>query len=291
MISVISCHAIFNEFAFTLCKRYNFEMVKDFNPKKGDIYLLLGAHEKAVELYTVQKQANNEFGYIIYNSEQACSDFWKNKYYVMLCKDNVVFNYSTELARDLEKKFKISTHSFFNWDYPTWEGVGEHEQYDIVFIGAKSEQREKVHQELISCCPDKKILFSYDNSYLNPTKLTELLKNTKIVLNIPYYKDNILATHRINKALSCDCTVLSYYSEDDDMNELYKDYIYFSNNIPKLVRKFYDETLEVKEPKKNWVALTIDMGQKLMPHNLQIIEHVKNKLDERLNKDKSTDDT
>ena len=290
MIGVISCHSIFNEMAFSLSQRFKFELIKDFSPKEGDIYILLGAHDKAVELYMAQKQSNNAFGYIIYNSEQAGSDCWKNKYYVMLCKDNVVFNYSLQLAKDLEKKFKISTHSFFNWDFLTWEkSQEEHEKYDIVFVGAKNEEREEIHQKLLKEFPDKKILFSYDNSYLSPDKLTNLLHNTKILLNIPYYKNNILESHRINKGISCGCCVLTTYSNDDDMNDFYKDYAYFGNNIVKLVKRFYDEELEVREPKKAWVALTMDMGQKFLPHNLQIIKHVEEKLATKLEKSKTGD--
>lgn len=288
MIGVISCHTIFNEMAFSISQRFNFELVKDFNPKAGDIYIVLGAHEKAVELYMMQKQMNNSIGYIIYNSEQAGSDFWKNKYYVMLCKENVVFNYSIQLSKELEKKFKISTHSFFNWDFLTFQDVEPHDKYDIVFVGAKSEHREEIHQKLLQDHPNKKILFSYDGAYLAPDKLTSLLHNSKIVLNIPYYKDNILATHRLNKAISCGCCVLSTYSSDDDMNDYYKDFIYFGNNIQKLVKRFYEEELEVKEPKKAWVALTVEMGQKFLPHNIQIIKHVESKLADKLNKEIST---
>lgn len=286
MIGVVSCHSIFNEMAFSIAQRFKFELIKDFNPKEGDIYIILGGHERAVELYMMQKQINNKIGYIIYNSEQVCSDFWKNKYYIMLCKENVVFNYSLQLTKDLEKKFKISTHSFFNWDFLTFKDVEPHEKYDIVFVGAKSEEREEIHQKLLQDFPDKKILFSYDGAYLSPDKLTSLLQNSKIVLNIPFYKDNILATHRINKAISCGCIVMSPYSSDDDMNEFYKDYIYFGNNIPKLIKKFYEEDLEIKELKKAWVALTLEMGQKLLPHNLQIIKHVEEKLALKLEKDK-----
>ena len=89
--------------AICMTQRFGFELVKDFTPKDGDIYIVLGAHEKAVELHAVQKQMNNKIGYIIYNSEQVSSDFWKNKYYTMLCKDNVVFNYSNDLAKELEQ--------------------------------------------------------------------------------------------------------------------------------------------------------------------------------------------
>lgn len=280
MIGIISCHAIFNEYAFSLSQRFQFELVKDFNPKDGDIYILLGAHEKAVELYSAQKQMNNKIGYIIYNSEQASSDYWKNKYYTMLCKDNVVFNYSNDLAKELEKKFKISTYSFFTWDFLTWADIDPHERYDIVFVGVKSDAREELHQTLLKEFPDKKILFHYDGEYVAPNKLTALLHNTDVLINYSYYKDNILATHRINKGISCNCKVVSTFSSDNDMNEYYDDYIYFSNNIPKFLKKAYEEGFT---PKKNWEQFTQEMGRKFLPHNIQIIKHVEQKLADKLN--------
>lgn len=283
MIGVLSCHAIFNEMAFSISQRFGFELIKDFNPKEGDIYLVLGAHEKAVELYSSQKQHNNVFGYIIYNSEQCGSDYWKNKYYTMLCKENVVFNYSNDLAKELEKKFKIPTYSFFTWDFLTWADVEPHEHYDIVFVGSKSDEREELHQKLVSEFPDKKIMFHYENQYVSPNTLTSLLRNTDVLINFPYYKDNVLATHRINKGISCGCKVISTFSSDNDMNEYYDNYIYFSNNIPKFLKKAYAEGFV---PKKNWEQFTKEMGQKFLPHNIQLIKHVEQKLADKLEKEK-----
>lgn len=281
-IKIISTHSIFTEMAFSISKRFNFQMETDFNPQRGDLYIVLGAHDKAVELYTRQKQSNNDFGYIIYNSEQACSDFWKNKYYVMLCRDNVVFNYSNDLAKELEKKFKITTHSFFNWDFLTWEKKESETKYDIVFVGAKNERREELRDELVSTFPDKKILFSFDGAYNSPEKLSELLQNTDVLINFPYYKDNILATHRLNKGISCGCKVVSLFSSDNDMNDYYGNYVYFTNNITKFLKKAYEKGFE---PKKNWEQLTQEVGKKFLPHNYQIITHIHKKLEDRLNKE------
>lgn len=284
MIGVLSCNAIFNETAFCMNQRFGFELIKDINPKEGDIYIVLGAHEKAVELYTIQKQMNNKIGYIIYNSEQIGCDYWKNKYYTMLCKENVVFNYSNYLAKELEKKFKIPTYSFFTWDYLTWADVEKHEHYDIVFIGSKNDDREELHQTLLKEFPDKKIMFHYEGQYVAPDKLTSLLHNTDVLINYPYYKDNILATHRINKGISCGCKVVSLFSSDNDMNEYYSDYIYFSNNIPKFLKKAYENGFD---PKKNWETFTKEVGQKFLPHNLKMIKHVEQKLADKLNNEVS----
>ena len=285
MIGVISCNAIFNEMAISLCNRFKFELVKDFDPKDGDIYVILGAHEKCIELYSAQKKMNNKIGYIIYNSEQVGSDCWRNKYFTMLCKDNVVFNYSNQLAKDLEKKFKITTYSFFSWDFITFTEVEPHEKYDIVFLGVKNEAREELHQKLLKEFPDKKIMFNYEGTYLAPDKLTSLLQNTDVLINVPYYENNILETHRLNKGISCGCKVVSTFSHDDDLNEYYQDYIYLTNNIPKFLKKAYAEGFETK---KNWEQMTQEVGRKFLSHNLQLIKHIETKLADKIEKDKAT---
>jgi hypothetical protein len=69
------------------------------------------------------------------------------------------------------------------------------------------------------------------------------------------------------------------------MNEFYENYIYFTNNIPKFLKKAYETGFE---PKKNWEELTQTVGKKFLPHNLQIIQHVHQKLldrNEKLNKE------
>jgi hypothetical protein len=122
---------------------------------------------------------------------------------------------------------------------------------------------------MISLCP------KFDPPYLNFR--TFLLKNTDILLNIPFYKYNVLESHRINKALSCGCKVVSMYSTDDDANEFYKDYIHFTNNIPK-----YLESESIKEPKKNWEEFNHIVGSTLHKSNISVIAHVFDKLKAKL---------
>ena len=132
----------------------------------------------------------------------------------------------------------------------------------------------------------KKILFHYEGKYIAPDKLTSLLKNTDILINYPYYKNNILESHRINKGISCGCKVISTYSADNDMNEYYENYIYFSNNIPKFLKKAYAEGFT---PKKTWEEFTKEVGQRFLPHNLKMIKHVEQKLKDKLEKDTNSE--
>jgi len=274
-VKIISAHPIFTENALVISQKYGIPIEKDFEPKKGDLYLVFGAHEIAPVLFMTQKEMNNEFGYIIYNTEQLSSIHWKDKYYIELCRSNVLFNYSNTLAYEISKRYKISPYSFFFFDYFIWDktSLEETEHYDIVFVGSKSDDREKIHQGLKNKFPEKKILFHYDNEYTSPQKLTTLLMNSDIVLNIPYYKNGVLETHRIHKALACDCDVISYYSGDDDMNEFYKDYVYFTNNIVKFIETKY----EAKQ-KKKWDELSVSLSKKFYQHNVVIIKEVIEKL-------------
>jgi hypothetical protein len=277
-IKILSCHPIFSENAVMISQRYNIPIEQAFNPQKGDLYLAFGSHDQAIALFLAQQQMNNEFGYIIYNSEQFGSIHWKNKYYIELCRNNPVFHYSIELAREIKDKFKIVPYSYFFFDYMVWDqkSIEDHEHYDIVFIGARNETREKIEKQLKEEHPDKKILFHYDYEYNTPQKLTSLLMKTSILLNIPFYENNVLETHRINKALSCGCKVVSMYSRDEDANEFYKNYVYFTNNIPKLLQS------ELDEPKKNWQTFNVEAGAKLHQDNLYVIQQVFDKLKARL---------
>ena len=92
-VKIITLHPIFNESAIILSKRLNLEIIKDFEPCKNEIYIVYGAHEKAIELLTYQKNSEYSYGYIILNSEQPSSNQLKNKYYIELMKKNIVFDY------------------------------------------------------------------------------------------------------------------------------------------------------------------------------------------------------
>ena len=76
-------------------------------------------------------------------------------------------------------------------------------QYIVVIIpvGTKNELRDKLFSKLTNKFPYLNIYFDFDWSYKSPEDLTKLLLKSKVVLNIPYYENNTLETHRINKAI------------------------------------------------------------------------------------------
>ncbi len=112
-IKIISGHAIFNENAVVMSKKFGWALEKEFNPQPKDLYVVFGAHELAHHLLEIQYRLNNTFGYVVMNSEQPDSQFMKNKYYVSLMKRNVVCDYNTLSANYLKETFDIKDFVLF----------------------------------------------------------------------------------------------------------------------------------------------------------------------------------
>ena len=97
--------------------------------------------------------------------------------------------------------------------------------------------------------------------------MTEKLKQVKYVINLPYYEKNALETHRINRALSAGCEVISVYSKDKYFNKQYSPYVHF-------VRELTDFTLLLEQERKgDYVALMEDFGFKSIESNIHGIQH------------------
>ena len=267
-IKIISGHAIFNENAVVLSKKFGWSLEKEFNPQPKDLYVVFGAHELAHHLLEIQYRLGNTFGYIVMNSEQPDSQFMKNKYYVSLMKRNVVCDYNTLSANYLKETFDIKVLSYFFFEFLKFEVERKDRPYDVCFIGSKNERREKVLKDLQEKYPDLSFYIDFDWKHKNSDSLTQILHDCKVVLNIPYYENNSLETHRIHKALACGCKVISMPSADEDANDFYKKYITITDNI--------DLSIEGIEP--NYEKLISTLSQKFNGHLLFIIEQIHTKL-------------
>ena len=274
-IKIISCHPIFNENAVVLSKKFNWNIENEFNPQKGDLYIVFGGHELSHQLLEVQYRYNSSFGYIIMNSEQIHSQFFKNKYYLQLMKRNVVFDYNTITADYLKKSHNIKVLSYFFFEFMKFNNETNRE-YDVTFIGSKNEDRVKLMNELKEEFNDLKFYVDFDWTHKSSESLTNILHKSKVVLNIGYYSDyRPLESHRINKALACHCDVVSVMSNDDDANEFYKDYCYMTTDIKDTLHKYFNNELE---PKKPYEDLVKTLAQKFHPHMMFIVDHIQKKL-------------
>ena len=216
------------------------------------------------------------------NSEQVGSNYFHNKYYLRLLKENILFDYNHLTSKYLKDTFDIDCLSYFFFDFMKHETT-EVRDIDILFIGTKNDDREKLYNDLVKKYPNKKIEFNFEWKLDTPMKMKEKLSKAKYVLNLPFYSENSLETHRINNALSCGCTVVSLFSKDEIANEYYKDYIYFSNDII----TYFDNILE--SPKKSFEELITDLSKKIYLHNLFIINQLKEKMSLYSNADKKAE--
>ena len=267
-IKIISGHAIFNENAVVMSKKFGWSLEKEFNPQPKDLYVVFGAHEMAHHLLEIQYRLGNTFGFIVMNSEQRDSQFMKNKYYISLMKRNVVCDYNTLTSAYLKETFDIKILSYFYFEFMKFNLETNERPYDVCFIGSRTPKREKIIQGLQEQYPDLKFYVDFDWKHKNSDSLTKILHECKLVLNIPYYKDNALETHRIHKALACNCKVISLPSSDEDANEFYKEYITITENI--------DLSIEGIEPA--YEHLISNLSKKFNGHLIFIVEQIHTKL-------------
>ncbi len=207
------------------------------------------------------------------NSEQTESQFFKNKYYLSLMKRNIVFDYNTLTTEYLKENHGIKVLSYFFFEFMKFNIETNDRPYDVAFIGSKNERRETLIQDLQKKHPDLKFYVDFEWKHKNADSLTKILQQCKVVLNIPYYENNPLETHRIHKALACGCEVISLKSVDEDANEFYKDYITITDDISSCL---VDGV--VKGSPLSYEELIKNLSQKFNPHMCFIIGHVHKKL-------------
>ena len=269
-VYIINSHSIFSENAVCLSTKLNIPIIKDLEPKDGDVYVVFGAHEIANQLLDIQSRF--KIVYIVFNSEQIGSPFFYNKFYIELLKNNVLIDYNHLTSKYLKDTYNIKTYSYFFFEFFGFDSETKVEKtIDIFFTGSINPKREQIKKQLLESFPNKNIVFDFDWSYKTSMELKEVLLKTKYVINIPYYENNTLETHRINSALACGCEVVSLPSKDKHANKYYEDYVWFVDDLVDWFKSEHEAHI------KKYNDLVKDLSQKLLPHNLHVIEKIKNK--------------
>lgn len=228
-IKIINAHSIFTENTVCLSNKTNWKIETDFQPQCGDLYLVFGAHEIAPSLLQARDPSGNRVRFVVLNSEQDQSQFLKNKYYIELMKRNVVVNFTSD---DYLSKFGVKVLSYFDFEFIQFDLGDVERTYDITFIGSFSPERQKVVEKLKATYPDKTFYIDFEWKNTNIKDITEILSKSKYVLNIPYYENSSLETHRINKAIACGCEVVSLIPKTkNDVMDIYKKYIHFTDDL------------------------------------------------------------
>ena len=271
---IVSFHLIFNENANALAQRLGVPFIQDMKPKPNDIIIVFGAHECADKLAAIQ--ANIPLHYIIIQSEQFNGKAFDNKFYVQLIKNNVILDFSKENIKRLKQHLSTPVYSLYFYDFFQTESPPfDARPIDFFFCGAPSPERKKALHEFQLVNPNYTYEIDFSYSYVNPAELTEKMKQVKYVLNVPYYKENALETHRINRAISLGCQVVSLPSFDKEMNVRYEPYIHI---VPRLTD--FSLLLEI-EPKGTYLQMMEDFGIYQIQSNVNGIRHAEKKLNEK----------
>jgi hypothetical protein len=262
---IVTFHPIFNENANILSQRLGIPIIQEMTPKKDDIVIVFGAHEQADKLVFIQQVLNVK--YIIIQSEQFESKVFDNKYYMELIQNNPVLDWSISNVERFKSKLNMKFFGLYFYDFFFIESDKKFEdrEIDFFFTGAYSKEREKVLNEFMAKNSNYKFEIDFSYNYKNPIDLTNKLKNVKYVINIPFYKGNVLETHRINKALSLGCEVVSLYSSDQNMNKKYDSYVHFVNDLNEFSLLFE------LEKKSNYVKLMEEFGKRDIENCLKSI--------------------
>lgn len=230
-LQILNFHPIFSENAICLANRYNIKLENDFIPKEDNVYIVFGGHIKSPDLCNVQKKFKN-IKFIIMNSENYKSDIFRNKFYLKLLNDNVVFDYDNINTKKL-KIMDINIHSQFVFEFikPTMDEIQKERDIDYFFCGSRNDRREKLLSDLVKKYPDKKIICDFDYKFTDWRILSKSLLRTKYVINISYYSNGVKEHHRINKAMRCGCKIINV---NDNENEI---------NVDKFYERSYDELI------------------------------------------------
>jgi hypothetical protein len=185
-----------------------------------------------------------------------------------LVQKNALLDWSRYNVERIKSKLKTKVYSFYFFDFIVPELTEwEDRPIDFFFCGAGSDDRKKLLNQFQKDNPTANIEIDFNYTYINPMVLVEKLKKVKYVINLPFYEDNCLETHRIHRALSAGCEVISLYSKDAFMNKQYEPYVHF-------VRDLRDFTLLLEQERKgDFTALMNDFGLKAIEGNLRAIRH------------------
>ncbi len=259
---VVSFHHIFNENAILLSRRLKIPFITDLTPQDGDLIIVFGAQEQSDKLFYLQEV--KQIRYILIQTEQFQSRIFDNKYYMELVQQNDLLDWSRFNVERLKTKIQTKVYSFYFFDFmvpesPEWES----RPIDFFFCGAANEERKKMLADFQQDNPTAKIEIDLSYSYLNPNLMVDKLKTVKYVLNLPFYTESSLETHRINRALSVGCQVVSLYSKDKYLNRQYDPYVHFVKNLTDFT------PLIEHEQKQDYPALMDDFGSLAIESNLK----------------------
>jgi len=192
--------------------------------KNNELYLII--HNDALH-------TNLPKHFILYQIEQLTSNFFTPKYLKELQVSDIIWEFS---MRNKSKYDKIKLNKIFYQPMPFYyNAINESKKltneyidnYDVAFYGATNNRRVKILNHISSKFKTNigfgKICKERDN----------VIKESKLILNLHYYKDASLEACRINEILQYDKIIISELPNSKDWfnKELYDNLVIFIDEI------------------------------------------------------------
>ena len=187
--------------------------------------------------------------YILYQLEQKDISKWiDTKYELAILYSKLTLDYSQS---NIDKFIDIIKDKMIFYQIPLINcnklfpniNIDILPKNNILFYGSINRIRKNKLMYL-----QKKLMPKYHVKIIHNIYGYELLNeiiNSKIILNIHFYKNAILETYRISEVLSCNRIIISEKPDiiDDDNYNLYKDKVIFIDTLDEMIEKI-NEILE-----------------------------------------------
>ncbi|AAR26882.1 FirrV-1-B7 [Feldmannia irregularis virus a] len=185
----------------------------------GDLFIIVGVHH-------FKKLPAN---YIVIQVEQAASNWFNASMYGALRGALAVIDFSPRLTTKWAKlgcpfsfyvPIRIPLHPFVGVHPPSVQDI------DVLFYGGRRERRVAIEQQLRRALPGRCVLFRYYDLF--GAEREEKIARSKIVLNLHFWPESSLETHRIEYLLARGACVVSERSSDPVLDAEYEACVTFS---------------------------------------------------------------
>lgn len=228
MIQIIWVHEVFEETSTGICDAlflsgFDAEVRKlnrhDSVTYSDDIlYVILGLHR-------FSKVPKN---FIAVQAEQIGSKWMTDAYLGNLRRAWCVWDFSPRNCAYFERlgikaeyvPIRVPMEIFYpSSSSMTCHFSGRPKDIDVLFYGARCPRRAGLERDFGKLCPELKVVFRYYDLFRGERE--DLISRSKVVLNIHYYEDASLETHRLEYLCSRGKCVISESSLDSELDSAY----------------------------------------------------------------------
>lgn len=249
-----------NHFFFSQQKISLYFSEKELENSNDDFYILIGA-QFFRNIYRIMKNKNKKF--IIYQLEQL------NKIRLdtnLVNLSEKIFDY-TEMNRKIYTNFEILYPPFSFYENLS-QKEKEKKEYDILFYGCMNQRRKHILMQVKKKIPNINMMIVNN---VKGEKLYDLIKKSKIVLNISFYKPAIFEICRINEIIPFGTFIISELNLIDAYTkQLFEDKIVFIENIESNIETLVSSIQHLLQSEQN-PDFYLDIINKINSHNKNIL--------------------